>query len=317
MLYVLAFIGVFVVVAAVSLFVQNQPGADKDTQERINSILASPGSVADDDPILVALTRRTWVERILGNASIVLHVERLIDQAGWTISADLFLFWGVGAGFFGFVLAWLFWPGLPYEFTTFVGFLCVPYFYLRYRRTKRLYAFDKALPDAIDMFQRLLRTGTAPQAAFEKAASKAKEPVRSEFTIVVNRLQRGADERAELVRLADRVPTSDLRIFVTAMLVLRESGGNKIPDVLQRLTDMIRLRFRMIGEMKAKTAQGRMSGWVLALLPLFMVGIMKMLNPAYLDPLFHDPRGRFLLFYSVVSDIVGALVIRQITSMEV
>jgi tight adherence protein B len=317
MIYVFAFIGVFVVVAAISLFVQNQPGTDKDTLERINSILSSPGSVADDDPILVAATRRTWVDKILGNASIVLHVERLIDQAGWTISADLFLSWSVGAGFVGFVLSWLFWPGLPYEFSTFSGFACVPYFYLRHKRTKRLQAFDKALPDTIDMFQRLLRSGNAPQAAFERAASKAREPVRSELTIVVNRLQRGADERSELVRLADRVPTSDLRIFVTAMLVLRETGGDKIPDVLERLTDMIRVRFRMIGEMNAKTAQGRMSGWVLAMLPLFMVGVMKIVNPAYLDPLFNDPRGHYMLFYSVVSDIVGTLIIRQITSMEV
>jgi tight adherence protein B len=317
MLYVFAFIGVFVFVIAILIFAQGRTGADKATLERIESILASPGAVADDESILVEASRGTWVDRVLGNASIIQHIGTLIDQAGWTISADLFLLWSVGAGFVGFVLAWLFWPGVPYEIATFAGFTFLPYFYLRYKRTKRLLAFDKNLPDTIDMIQGLLKAGVARQAALERAASRAKEPVRSEMTIVVNRLLRGADERTEFISLANRVPTPDLRIFVTAMLIVKETGGSTFPEVLARLTTMMRVRSRLVGEMKAKTAQGRMSGWFLAMIPLFMVGIMKMVNPAYLDPLFNEPRGRYMLVYSVISDIVGTLFIRHITRMEV
>jgi tight adherence protein B len=316
MLNVLLIIGVFLLVVAGYLLTQNRSKGDKATLARIDSILSGGEAVSNDDPILLELDRRSLVEKILGRTSIVQHVDTTLDQAAWTISADVFLLWSVGAGFGGFVLSWLFWPGLPFEFATFAGFACLPYFVLRARRTKRLRAFDKVLPDAIDMVQRMLRAGVARQAAFERAAEQAKEPVRSEFKVVVNRMQRGADERLELMKLADRVPTADLRIFVTALLVQRETGGD-LPAVLERLTDMIRIRVRMLGEMKAKTAQGRMSGIFLSLTPLFMAAIMKILNPSYLDPLFYDPRGRYMLIYCVISDVVGVFFIRRITTMEV
>jgi tight adherence protein B len=113
------------------------------------------------------------------------------------------------------------------------------------------------------------------------------------------------------------VPTPDLRIFVTAMLVQKETGSPEFPAVLERLTEMIRIRIRLTGEMRANTAQGRLSGLFLAMIPLFMVGLMKILNPSYLDPLFSDPRGRYMLAYSVVSDVIGTIIIRRITTMEV
>ncbi len=317
MIYILTIIGVFILTAAVFVLTQKRSGDDKEALARIDSILAGGDDVAGDDPFLLEMAKHSWIEAILGKSSIVQNIGNMLDQAAWMISADVFLLWCVGAGFLGFVLSWLFWPGLPYEFGTFGGFAIIPYIFLRFKRATRLRAFDKALPDAIDMIQRMLRAGLSRQAAFESAAEKAKEPVRSEFVIVVNRMRRGADERSELTKLANRVPTSDLRIFVTAMLVQKETGSPEFPAVLERLTDMIRVRIRLLGEMKANTAQGRLSGIFLALIPLFMVGVMKILNPAYLDPMFSDPRGRYMLAYSVISDIVGTFIIRRITTMEV
>jgi len=139
---------------------------------------------------------------------------------------------------------------------------------------------------------------------------------RSEFSVVIVRMQRGADMRSELIGLAERVPSADLRIFVTAMLVQSETGGN-LPLILERLTDMIRMRITLLGEMKAQTAQGRMSGIFLALIPIVLIGVLKLINPIYLDPMFHDPRGRMMLIYAVISDVIGLLVIRRITTMEV
>jgi tight adherence protein B len=177
-------------------------------------------------------------------------------------------------------------------------------------------SFDNSLPDAIDMIQRMLRAGLSRQSAFEGAAEKAKEPVKSEFKIVVNRMRRGASEREELTKLADRVPTPDLRIFVTAMLVQGETGSPDFPEVLERLTDMIRVRIELQAEMKSNTAQGRLSGVMLACIPVAMMGMMKIINPSYLDPLFNDPRGHYMLAYSIISDVVGTLIIRRITTLE-
>ncbi len=122
--------------------------------------------------------------------------------------------------------------------------------------------------------------------------------------------------RSELVKLAKRVPTADLRIFVTALLVQSETGGN-LPLILERLTDMIRIRLRLLGEMKAETAQGRLTGIFLALIPAVLMMGLQIINPMYMEPMFHDPRGKSMLTYAIISDIIGAFIIRRITTMEV
>lgn len=317
MAYVFVVVGIVILTVAAIVFMQKRAGDEKETLARIDSLLAGGESVATDDPILLELSRRSWVEAILGRSSLVQTIGSMLDQAAWTVSPDVFLLWCVGAGFLGFILSWVFWPGFAAECISFAGFSLIPYFVLKVQRGKRLKAFDEALPDAIDMIQRMLRAGAARQVAFEHASERAKDPVRSEFSVVVHRMRRGADERSELTKLASRVPTPDLRIFVTAMLVQKETGSSEFPAVLERLTAMVRVRLRLNAEMKAQTAQGRWSGIFLALIPLVMLGIMELVNPGYLDPFFKDPRGHYLLVYSAISDCIGTYFIRRITRMEV
>ncbi len=317
MIYIFIVVGVFLLTGVVFLLTQGRSSDERETLARIDTILAGGENLATDDPILLELEKKTWVEVILGRSSLAHRLTLNLNQAARSISVDVFLLWCVGSGFVGFIASWLFWPGLLMELGTFVVFAFIPFVLLNIRRERRIKAFDSALPDVIDSLQRMLVAGLARQSAFENTAEKAKEPAKSEFLIVVNRMRRGADERQELTRLAERVPTPDLRIFVTALLVQKETGSPDFPEILTRLTDTIRVRNRLTAEMKAKTAQGRLSGVMLALIPVFMAGAMKILNPSYLDPLFNDPRGHYMLAYSIVSDVIGNLVIRPLTTMEV
>lgn len=317
MLYIIIFVGVFLVLIATLLLMQKRPGNEKATLARIDTLMQGAEQIGHDDPILLEIGKKeSWLETLIGQTSIVKYVDTLLNQAAWTVSAQTFLLWCVGAGFAGYVAAWLFLPGVFYEFAVFTGCAFIPYLFLKYSRTKRLKAFNKALPDAIDIMQRTLRAGLALNEAFKRAAEKSRKPVSSEFHTVVVRMQRGADMRAEMVKLADRVPTSDLRIFITALLVQKETGGD-LPVVLERMTDMIRTRTSLQEEMKAETAQGRLSGLFLTLIPVVMLVALKVISPAYLEPMLQDPRGRYMLLYCVISDLIGAFFIRRITMMEV
>ena len=317
MQYLFVFVGVFLALAALLLLTHQMSGDERAAVARIDALLSGGEQIVDEEPILLKLQqKKTWLQALIGETSIARHIDSFLNQAAWTLTFDTFLLCCLGAGFAGFVLSWMFAPNPFNELLAFCGCALTPYFFLRNRRTTRLKAFDKSLPDAMDIMQRTLKAGLALNEAFKRASEKAKEPISSEFSVVIVRMQRGADMRSELIGLAERVPSADLRIFVTAMLVQSETGGN-LPLILERLTDMIRMRITLLGEMKAQTAQGRMSGIFLALIPIVLIGVLKIINPIYLDPMFHDPRGRMMLIYAVISDVIGLLVIRRITTMEV
>lgn len=317
MLYVFMFCGIVLLSIGAMLLLQGRSKEEKAALERLDTLMETDAPATAEDSILIELdTRKNWLEQIIGGTSMVHGIETLLNQAAWSISAEIFLLWCLGAGFFGFVVAWLFFSSIFAEIALFAAGALLPYMYLRYSRTKRLKAFDKALPDAMDIMQRTLKAGLSLNDAFKRTSEKAKEPVASEFHTVVVRMQRGADMKSELINLAERVPTADNRIFITALNVQKETGGD-LPIVLERLTEMIRVRMSLLGEMKAETAQGRMSGMFLAGLPVLMGVALKIINPDYMAPLFHDPRGRYMLIYCVVSNLLGLFFIRRITSLEV
>jgi len=317
MLYALMFLGVFLVFAAILVLAQRRSGDERATLSRINLLVSSGQDAIGEDPILLELQRKkTWIEALIGETSIAVHIDTLLHQADWALSVSTFLLWCLGIGFAGFVLVWMFASNPFNEVVFFCGFGLTPYFFLRIRRSKRLKAFDKALPGAMDIIQYCLKAGLALNQALMRVAEKAKKPVSDEFQIVIIRTQRGSDMRSELVNLAKRVPTADLRIFITALLVQNETGGN-LPLILERLTDMIRVRTRLEGEMKAETAQGRLSGIFLVLIPAALMVGLQIINPVYMQPLFHDPRGKNMLTYAIISDLIGAFIIRRITTMEV
>jgi tight adherence protein B len=317
MFYVFLSCGFVLVFLGTALLLQGPSKEEKAALARLEVLMGDGATSIPEESLLLEIdTQKGWLERALGGVSLMKGLEDLLQQANWTISVETVLLLCFGSGFFGFLVGWLYAGGLWNELVLSLLFVPAPYFVLRYSRTRRLRAFDRALPDAIDIVQRTLRAGLSVQDAFKKVAEKAKDPVASEFHTVVVRLARGADMKTELIKLADRVPTPDLRIFVTALNVQRETGGD-LPVVLDRLTRMIRTRVGLLGEMRAETAQGRLSGIVLTLIPAAIAGGLKIINPDYMAPLFHDRRGHYMLIYCVISNLLGLFFIRRITSLEV
>ena len=192
----------------------------------------------------------------------------------------------------------------------------IPYILLRMKRGRRLKAFNKSLPDAIDMMARSLRAGHSMGASIELIAEQSPEPLAAEFVQVYQEQRLGLHFRDALLHMGARVPSRDLQFLITAILVQKETGGD-LTEILDRTTHVIRDRIRIQGEVRTHTAQGRMTGWILGLLPVIMLVLLNIASPGYSSVLFHDPTGQKLLYTGGVLIVLGGLVIRKIVDVQV
>ena len=188
---------------------------------------------------------------------------------------------------------------------------CAPLLYLQYRKRKRLAAFNAALPDAIDLCGRSLRVGHSLVAALSILAEEAAEPARTEFAEVFKKQNYGLPLRDALLQMLDRVPSPDLRVFVTGVLVQKDTGGN-LAEILDRIVQVVRERMRIARDIQVHTAQGRLTGWILCLLPVIMLLLINLFNPGYSKTLFDTATGHKLLYAGTGLLLLGGFLIRQI-----
>jgi tight adherence protein B len=192
----------------------------------------------------------------------------------------------------------------------------IPYALLRRKRNRRLKAFNSALPDAIDLMARSLRTGHSMNPSIEMIAKQSPEPLSSEFLQVFKQQRLGLPFREALLQMGTRIPSKDLHFLITAILVQKETGGD-LTEILDRTSHVIRDRVRIEGEVRTRTAQGRLTGWILSLLPVIMLVLINFVNPGYSAILFHDPTGQKMLYTGGALIILGGLIIRKIVDVQV
>jgi tight adherence protein B len=241
------------------------------------------------------LSEIKWLNKLLEGWGTAHKISLLLAQAesSWSVSTVLFASAILGLMGFSIVRFWIadLAPGLIAGALA-TGF---PTLILRARRERRLTRFNQKLPDALDLIARALRAGHSISAAIEIVAEEGAEPVRSEFGEVYKQQNFGIPQRDALLQLGRRVPSADLQIVITAMLVQKETGGNLV-EILDRTTAVLRDRMRIQGELRIHTAQGRLTGWILCLLPVVMFCLISVANPGYAGVLVHDPVGRKLTY---------------------
>ncbi len=188
--------------------------------------------------------------------------------------------------------------------------------WLRMRRLRRIRHFDAVLPDAIDLFARALGAGHSVGSALEMVGEQSPEPLGAEFAQAFQQQRLGLPFRDALTQMSERMPSRDLYFLITAILIQKETGGD-LTEILDRTAHVIRERVRIAGEVRTRTAQGRLTGWILALLPVVMLVLINLVNPGYSDVLFHDPQGRHWLYLGAGLIVVGGLIIRKIVDVKV
>jgi tight adherence protein B len=191
-----------------------------------------------------------------------------------------------------------------------------PLIYLRLKQQQKMNRFNNQIGDALVMVSNSLKAGYGFLQAVEMVAKEMTPPIRTEFGRVIQEINLGLTTEDALIRLTERVPSSDLDLVVTAMLIQRQIGGN-LSEILDNISQTIRERIRIKGEVKALTAQGRLSGLIIGILPVGIGSFLLLVNPNYIMELFTDPRGRFLLVYAVIAQLIALLIIRKIITIRV
>lgn len=196
-----------------------------------------------------------------------------------------------------------------------VGFF-IPYAYASHMRSKRFQKFEEKFPEAIDTLARAVRAGHAFTTAVEMIANELAEPVAGEFRQLFEEQKYGLPVRDALMNLTERVPLVDVKFFVTAVMLQRETGGN-LAEILDNLSYVIRERFKILRQVRVHTAQGRLTMVLLMALPPTIVVVMQFLNPGFIHPLFADPLGHALIVGGIVLQTMGYFVIRKIIRIRV
>lgn len=256
-----------------------------------------------------------WLAPILARLPRVDDFANFLEQADSRMTVGAFLLFSTGcATSFALALTTLGAGPMVVGFGSAVG-LGIPYFLISRRRRKRLDKFEENFPAAIDLLSRAIRAGHALSTGLDMVADEAAEPVASEFRQVFEEQKYGLPLEESLRGLNDRIALPDVRIFATAVTIQRDVGGN-LAEILDKLGEVIRERFAFRRQLRTYTAQGRLTGIILAAAPLVAGVGMLLLNPEYLRPLLVEPVGRMMLLCAAGLQLIGFVIIRRITDIE-
>jgi tight adherence protein B len=257
-----------------------------------------------------------WVHRLMMQWSWSTKLQEYILQAGMTAKpAKILLMSGVlGVGSY-LVVSYIvphFAAALPVGIVAAV----IPLAVVIIKRRQRLRKFEENFPEALDLLGRAVRAGHAFTTGLEMISKECAEPLAGEFRTAFEEQNFGLPLRDALLNLSERVPLIDVKFFVTALMIQKETGGN-LAEILDGLSRVIRERFRIYRDVQVRTAQGRLTAGILIVLPVAMLGILSLLNPHYVSILFTDPQGPVMLVTAFVLQIIGSAILWKIIHFEV
>jgi tight adherence protein B len=313
--FVLVAAGVF---AMASLFDDRRSHA-RVLRERLSTVQQASERQSSEELALLRdelLSEIPALNRMLQRSPSISRLQHLLNQADVKIRAGKFLLFTLGSGAL-LALAVLFLTDTPlYAGIALVMGLFIPYFYVSFQRTRRFQKFEELFPEAIDTLARAVRAGHAFTTALELIANEMAEPVSTEFRKLFEEQKFGLPLRDALLNFAERMPIVDVKFFVTAVMLQRETGGN-LAEILDNLSYVIRERFKILRQVRVYTAQGRLTMMLLMALPPIVVVVMMVMNPDFIKPLFYDKMGHAMIVAGVTLQTIGYLVIRKIIRIQV
>jgi tight adherence protein B len=317
----LVFVAFFVAVALVAFSVATPRNKEnKQTISRLESIAAPQSKAAQEDNLSLRRVDQAstipWLDRLLQQGNISERLRLLLYQADlkWTVARLLLT--SVSAAMTSGILVVLRTGAFPLAFAIGGVAAAAPFLYVLQKRSSRFDRMRLYLPEALDLMNSAIRAGHSLSSAMGMVAKESPEPIRREFRQCYEEQNFGLELRVALNNLAYRVPIHDIRIVVSAVLIQNDSGGN-LTEILDKVSHLIREDFRLQGQIKVHTAQGRMTGWVLSLLPAVLGVLLYMVHPDQMSVLWTRSIGRILLYGSITMTTLGALIIRKIVRIQV
>jgi tight adherence protein B len=314
---------VFLVVALATFAVLSLLDQRRDQarliKDRLATVQKAPERAPDEELALLRdeqLSKIPALDMLLRRSARVSAIQDSLLQAGMKYRAGNFLALcavvGVAAGITVVLMTKN--PAIGWAALVIGAFL--PYAVVSYRRQKRFEKIETLFPEAIDTLARAVRAGHAFTTSLEMISNETSEPLASEFRKLYEEQKFGMPVRDALMNLTQRVPLVDVKFFVTAVMLQRETGGN-LAEILDNLSYVIRERFKIQRQVRVHTAQGRLTMALLMAMPPTVVAILYVFSPDFVQPLFHDPVGHILLVGSITLQTVGYFVIRKIIKIQV
>jgi tight adherence protein B len=253
-----------------------------------------------------------WLEALPGMERLALSIEQSGRQTPAYRVVLTAAVLGAGAGWLAFVL--LHQPVLA-MLAAAIGFL-VPFFQISIQRSKRIARFEEQLPEALDVMVRSLKAGHPFSGTLQMVSEEMDDPIAKEFGITFADINYGLDVKQAFMNLLERIPNMTLMTLVTAVVVQRETGGN-LAETLSNISGVIRGRFRFSRRVKTLSAEGRMSAWILAMIPFLLFIVIMLTTPSYLPILMQEPAGLKIVAVSFFLQVIGILWLRRILRIEV
>lgn len=277
---------------------------------------------ADAEGAFTSLLREKYLrklspwERQIEKLPRMEQLADLIEQSGNKFLAYRVVLFALIIGLLAIFLSWVLFRIWYVSFFAGGMVAYLPFMKISMDRRKRFMRFEEQLPDAIETMTRALRAGHPFSAALKMISDDFDDPISGEFEMTFADINYGNDVRRAMLGLLGRVPTVTVMALVTAVLVQKETGGN-LAEILERISGVIRGRFRLQRKIKTLSAEGRMSAWVLAMVPLFLFAVLMITSPDYLPILLDDPRGQKMIAVAFVMAGIGVFWIRRILRIEV
>lgn len=289
---------------------------ESDLSKRVEEFMHQTNEAVSEPFILreKQLSSVPIFNKILEKLKLSKYLESQLEKADLQIKVGRLVIYIIACGVAGYLLS----SRSNLMVLRFIaGFMCawLPLLYINFKRMSRLKAFIREFPDAIDMMTSALKAGHAFSKTMEIVADESPDPMSSEFRKTYDEQKLGLPLKEALLNMANRVDHLDLKLFITAVLLQRETGGN-LAEILEKISYTIRERFKLIGQIKVFTAQGRFSAIIISGLPIGFAVIISFINPQYLEPLFQTQIGHMLLGAAFCMELAGFLVIRKITNIK-
>jgi tight adherence protein B len=319
LIVLLIFIAVFFIVLAVYLNVSALKDSPKaHLRRRLRRVAMTGGSDTGGMPQDVRadiLKETPPFDRFLSRIPFIGRLESRLDRSGLAMTQATFLAIVIGLAVAGFIICFIITRSIYLSLPGLLLFLA-PFLYMEYKKRQREEKFTEMFPDALTMISRSLRSGHSFTSAIELVGTEVSDPVGSLFKTAYDQQLLGLRINETLNNLNNRIDSLDLRFFTTAADINREVGGN-FAEILDKLADTIRERIKIRRQLRVHTAQARMTGYILAVMPIVVFFLMNFLIPGYQKNLLENDTGRNILIFAAVMQLIGFFVIRRIINIRI
>jgi tight adherence protein B len=314
----LVFLAIFLLVQGLYLVWNSHRGPEaRKFQSRLQALSASRDNTAQAHLLKQRmLSELPSFERTLLGLPRLQRLDNYIEQSGLRWSVSKLLLTTFGLALTGWMLVGsVAHQGLLLASLAAAVLAAAPWLYLQRRRAKRIAHLEAQLPDALDLITRALRAGHAFSSALKMAGEEMPDPLALEFRIVHDEINFGISMQQALTNLSERVPLMDVRYFVVAVLIQRDSGGN-LTEILANLSRLIRDRLKLLAKVRVLSAEARLSAWILGAMPFALAALLNVMNPKFMGPLWTDPIGIAIVKYMLILMAVGVVIMRKIVHVR-